>query len=83
MHGCVSQNLDRGVAQELYRKNINVEFTARLYINGMMSLKDQDIFPLENFSMHVLMDNYLEYHLRGICTTKGLEKLTQLLTTNH
>ncbi|WP_047548364.1 TetR/AcrR family transcriptional regulator [Psychroserpens sp. Hel_I_66] len=83
MHGCVSQNLDRGVSQGLYRKNINVEFTARLYINGMMSLKDQDIFPLENFSMHVLMDNYLEYHLRGICTIKGLEKLTQLLTTNH
>ncbi|WP_299121929.1 TetR/AcrR family transcriptional regulator [uncultured Winogradskyella sp.] len=82
MLGCVSQNLERGVSQNLYRKEINIDFMARLYFNGMLSLKDHDIFPIEKFSMHMLMDNYIEYHLRGISTPKGIETLTELLKTN-
>lgn len=76
MMGCVTHNLERGVSLGLYRNSIDIDFIARLYFNGMISLKDQDIFPLTNFSMNTLMDNYLEYHLRGICTEKGLTKLT-------
>lgn len=83
MLGCVSQNLERGVSQGFYRDSIDVNFIARLYFNGMVALKDQDIFPLTHFSMHTLMDNYLEYHLRGICTSKGIDTLTQFIATNH
>jgi len=78
MMGCVTRNLDHGVAEGLYRETINIDFIARLYFNNMLSLKDQDIFPRENFSMTILMNNYLEYHLRGICSQKGLETLTKL-----
>ncbi|WP_299098547.1 TetR/AcrR family transcriptional regulator [uncultured Winogradskyella sp.] len=78
MLGCVTQNLERGIAQNLYRDSIEIDFVARLYFNNMVSLKDQDIFPREQFSMPTLMNNYLEYHLRGICSNKGLETLTQL-----
>ncbi|WP_179009150.1 TetR/AcrR family transcriptional regulator [Winogradskyella forsetii] len=80
MLGCVTQNLERGVAQGLYRDSIEIDFVARLYFNSMVSLKDQDIFPREKFPMLMLMNNYLEYHLRGICSKKGLETLTQLHT---
>lgn len=78
MLGCVTQNLDRGITQGLYRDTIEIDFVARLYFNSMISLKDQHIFPRENFSMPMLMNNYLEYHLRGICSPKGLETLTKL-----
>lgn len=78
MLGCVIQNLRRGVAKKLYRETIDIEVIARLYFNGMLSLKDQDIFPISNFSIQDLMNAYLEYHLRGICTSKGIEKLTEL-----
>ncbi|QXP80242.1 MULTISPECIES: TetR/AcrR family transcriptional regulator [Winogradskyella] len=78
MTGCVTRNLDRGVAAGLYRETIDINFIARLYFNNMLSLKDQDIFPRENFTMTMLMNNYLEYHLRGICSQKGLETLTKL-----
>ena len=78
MLGCVTQNLDRGITQGLYRDTIEIDFVARLYFNSIISLKDQDIFPRENFSMPMLMNNYLEYHLRGICSPKGLETLTKL-----
>lgn len=80
MLGCVSQNLERGVTQNLYRESIDIGFVARLYFNNIVSLKDQGIFPRQDYSMTMLMNNYLEYHLRGICSNKGLEKLIQLNT---
>ena len=48
----------------------------------MVSLKDKELFPLKNHSMNTLMETYLEYHLRGICTPKGIESLTALLNEN-
>ena len=87
MKSCVTENLNRGVLQGLYRDSLNVEFISRVYINSIITLKNKDVFPLTEFSMNTLMDYYLEYHLRGICTAKGLEKLTHLIqpvkTTNN
>ena len=37
-----------------------------------MELKILNLFPLQKFSMNtLLMEYFLEYHLRGICTEKG------------
>ena len=78
MQSCVTDNLKRGIAQGFYRDTIDVEFISRLYFSGMMSIKDRDLFPLKQFSMNVLMEHYLEYHVRGICTNKGLETLNRI-----
>ena len=79
MHECVKENLERGQKQDLYRDTINIEFIARIYFNSMLAIKDKDLFPLKVFSMNMLMENYLEYHLRGICTEKGLNILNQFI----
>lgn len=83
MQGCVTENLKRGIAQGLYRDTINIDFISRIYFNGMINLKDQELFPLVKFSMNTLMEYYLEYHLRGICTAKGLKTLSQSLKNNQ
>ncbi len=83
MQTCVTDNLNRGINQGLYRDSISVEFIARIYFNSMLAIKDKDLFPLKKFSMNMLMSNYLEYHLRGICTPKGLEILNQFITSNQ
>jgi len=83
MQGCVTENLNRGISLGLYREHINVDFISRIYFNGMVALKDQELFPFKSFPMNTLMENYLEYHLRGICTPKGLEKLTESLKINQ
>ncbi|WP_159021946.1 TetR/AcrR family transcriptional regulator [Formosa sp. L2A11] len=77
MQGCVSGNLDRGIAAGLYRDNLNVEFISRIYFNSMGALKDHEIFPENQFSLEDLLDNYLEYHLRGICTPLGVTLLNK------
>jgi hypothetical protein len=48
----------------------------------MLGVKDKNLFPEDEFSNNKLMDYLLEYHLRAICTPKGLEVLEDLLTKN-
>ncbi len=81
MQGCVKNNLNRGIALELYRNSIDVEFIARIYFNSMIAIKDKDLFPDSQFSMNMLMSHYIEYHLRGISTEKGLKTLNQFINT--
>jgi len=79
MQCCVTDNLKRGIKQGLYRDSIDVDFISRIYFSSIISIKDQDMFPLQKFSINMLMEYYLEYHLRGICTEKGLTKLNQFI----
>ncbi|WP_400075202.1 TetR/AcrR family transcriptional regulator [Winogradskyella sp. R77965] len=83
MHECVHENLSRGIKQGLYRDTINTEFITRIYFNSMLAIKDTDLFPLKIFSMNMLLDNYLEYHLRGICKDEGIKILNQFITKNQ
>lgn len=81
MEDCVAENLKRGIALGLYRDNIEIEVISKLYYISILSIKDKQLFPLKNFSMSALMNHYLEYHVRGICTPKGLDVLSKII--NH
>ncbi|MEY8868564.1 MULTISPECIES: TetR/AcrR family transcriptional regulator [Gaetbulibacter] len=83
MEDCVGCNIERGKKMGLFREDLNSDFISKIYFNCMMALKDKSLFPLEHFSMRMLMNNYLEYHLRGICTSKGLEHLNNYLQINQ
>lgn len=83
MKDCVSTNLERGIALGLYRDNLNVDFITRIYFNGMIGIKNKELFPQEKFTMKALMEDYLEYHLRGITTSEGLTFLNSLLERNE
>lgn len=80
MQGCVIENLNHGIQQGYYRSDIDVQFISRLYFSNMVALKDHDLYPVELFSMQNIMNQYLEYHLRGICTPKGLLVLNKVLS---
>lgn len=79
MEDCVADNLKRGIALGLYRSNLEIEFISKMYFTSIMALKDKQLFPLKNYSMTSLMNLYLEYHVRGICTPKGLEVLSKTI----
>ena len=79
MQVCVLNNLKQGIEKGLYRAHIDLEFISRIYFNGMVGIKNKDLFPLTDYSMNTLMNHYLEYHLRGIATEKGLQELNKQL----
>jgi len=83
MQQCVVKNLHRGLEQDLYRKNIEVQFVARIYFNGITGIKEESLFPHTMFEGETLYEMYLEYHLRGIVTPKGRNILKKLIQSNQ
>lgn len=75
----ITENLQRGVSEGLYRKGLESAFIARIYFIGMTGIKDKVIFPEKMFASEELTELFLEYHLRSIVTEKGLEKLKILI----
>ena len=79
MNDCVVDNIQKGIDQGYFRSDVNVDIVSKFYFNGMMDLKNIDIFPPQNYSMPQLMETYLEYHIRAIATPKGIEILNQVI----
>ena len=77
----VKNSLQNGIDTDLFRAEIDVEFVSRLYLNGMRGIRDIEIFPIEQFKIEELFENYLDYHLRAIVTPKGLKSLTLFKST--
>ena len=71
MQECTLKNLQKGVEQGLYRNNLDIEFVSRIYFIGVSGTKDETLFPIEKFPKAQLMEEFLEYHLRGIVTKNG------------
>ena len=76
---CVVSNLNRGIEEGYYRKEINIDLITRFYFSGNMSLANNEIFPLNTYGMSELKDAYLEYHIRAIATERGLQTLINIL----
>ena len=83
MQECVLDNIRRGIDIGIYRENLNIQFVARIYFSGAVSLGDQDLFPGDMFTKVQLEDYYLEYHLRGIVTPKGRKILNSIINSNQ
>lgn len=76
---CITKNLKNGIEQGFYRKEIDINLITRLYFNGIMGIKNVELFPLNIFSNKYLMNSYLEYHIRAIATEKGLKTLNEII----
>ncbi|MDT8415647.1 MAG: TetR/AcrR family transcriptional regulator [Flavobacteriaceae bacterium] len=79
MQTSVTENLEKGISQGLYRPEIDTQFIGRLYFLGMVGIKNPELFPRATDQMNALVTDYLEYHLRAIVTEKGLQLLTNYL----
>jgi AcrR family transcriptional regulator len=79
-------NLEKGVQEELYRKDMNKEIIAKLYLWRSEDSNLNDLFTVEEFTSIKLFVELLTYHIRGIATEKGiimLEKKVQELETAY
>jgi len=75
IHTCVSTNLRKGMAEGLYREDLDVEVITRLYVARIDSTWDGRVFPPERFSLPDVLWKHLEYHIRGIASPKGIQYL--------
>lgn len=82
MDDCVIDNLSKGVKLGIFRADINIDLIGRFYFAGMTSIKDVDLFNPNKFNTKLVQNTYLEYHLRGICTEKGIQLLETIIDKN-
>ena len=73
----MKKNLNKGIKQEIYRKEIDVDVIAILMINRIDTLINEEVFPLTQYDFRKLLTEIRIYHLRGIATIKGINYLEQ------
>jgi TetR/AcrR family transcriptional regulator, cholesterol catabolism regulator len=76
---CLIKNLKRGIDQGLYRKEINMYEMSRFYLIGINGIHDLQLFNTLKSNKTNLQSAHLEYHLRAICTTKGIQILESII----
>ena len=81
VYNCMLENIRKGREQELYRDDFDEKIIATIYINRMEMLIDPQVFPPETYTLNKVMPQYIEYHIRGIATTKGIKKLEKIKST--
>jgi len=76
---CITENMDRGKEQGLYRNEANSNIIAKLMMNTVGALVDDATFPLTQYDFKSLLKENRIYHIRGIATDKGIKYLEQKL----
>lgn len=72
---CAQQNIERGIEQGLFRKNIDPYVAAVFYAFKIHLCTDGQTFPHDKYSFQEIHLELMRYHIRGIASEKGLEYL--------
>lgn len=83
MKASVTNNLEKGIREGLYRPNIDLEFVSRIYFTGISGTKDESVFPETFFTKDALHCLYLDYHLRAISTPQGIAVLEKSMRESN
>jgi len=71
LYEMVKNNIERGIKEELYRPEIDVEIMSRYRLESMMLAFNADLFPTSKFNFVKLQQEILEHFLYGLATLKG------------
>ena len=76
LYGIIKSNLERGIIEELYRPEIDVDVLARLRIESIMLPFNVEVFPNNRTEIIHIEQQLFEHFLYGLATAKG-QKLIQ------
>jgi AcrR family transcriptional regulator len=71
LYEMVKKNIERGIKEELYRPEIDVELMSRYRLETMMIAFNSDLFPTSKFNLVKIHHEILEHFLYGLATLKG------------
>lgn len=74
----IKANLERGITEELYRHDLDVDVIAQLYVGNTSLITNEDFFPLKEYARDRIFTEFIKYHIRGIASSKGLKTLKKL-----
>jgi AcrR family transcriptional regulator len=74
----VRQNLESGIALGLYRTDLNIEIVTSLYLGNVSNLLNPEVFPDREPSFEARYRELIRYHLYGVASAKGIERLQHI-----
>lgn len=79
----IKHNLRRGIGEGLYREDLDIEILSRIYVARMEMFIDNEIFPYDQFPPQKTFNVFMDYHIRGVATAKGIKYLEKLKSEHH
>jgi AcrR family transcriptional regulator len=79
MYDSVLINMKKGKSEGIYRKDLNEELIAKLYVTRIMHAHESAIISIEDFIAPDAYKEYFVYHIRGIANDKGIKILEKNL----
>ncbi|WP_423146142.1 TetR/AcrR family transcriptional regulator [Rubrolithibacter danxiaensis] len=86
-HDCILtgifRNLDRGITEGLYRRDLNIKITAQMRLVQLSSAFNQQDFPAPEFEYRTVTAQLTELYLHAITSPKGQQLISNYLNTNY
>lgn len=71
----IKDNIAQGIEEGVYRKEINPDTIAKMYIGMMHLIFDEQYFPGGEYNLAKVYTEAIHYHINGIASPKGLKLL--------
>lgn len=75
----ILENIQNGMAQGLYRSDINPGILARMRVEQIELAFNNDFFPNDKYSMLDIQGELIHHFVRGMLTEKGFDVYNQLV----
>jgi len=79
---CIQKNIEKGIHEGLYRKDIENDLITKFYFSLVMSVHDTNLHKYNKNTINSLEVKVLDYHTRAIATSKGIKILEEQLKEN-
>jgi|SRR5215203_1336205 len=79
----VLKNLERGIEEGLYRRELDIQFIALIRLQQIATALDPRAITQNTVDAQRLMNDLTEFYLHGIVTTKGKRLINTYLKNNN
>ncbi len=76
----ILENIQKGIAQGLYRPDLNPVILARLRVEQIELAFNNDIFPTDQYSMLDIQRELMHHFVRGMLTEEGFRVYNQFVS---
>lgn len=71
LYKLIRENLERGISEELYREDIDIDVLTRYRLHSIMLSFDSEVFPNNKTNLVYIEQQLLEHFLWGLASPKG------------
>lgn len=73
LYKAIKDNLLKGIQEELYRDDMNIEIITRFRISSIFLLFHQEELPVNKYSLYTILNEITQLFLYGIASQKGVK----------